>query len=130
MDDSKQCYSKCPVEQTLDLISKKWVSKIIWYLDKGTKRFNELERLIPGIPRKVLVQQLKELELYGVVKRIVYAQVPPKVEYSLTPMGGELAPIFESIAGWGYKYGKDLGCLEDAQASEGKDIPVLNGIKG
>lgn len=125
MSDIKQKYSKCPVEQTLEIISKKWMSKIIWYLNEGTRRFNELERLIPGIPRKVLVQQLKELELYGVVKRKVFAQVPPRVEYSLTKTGEELAPIFESIANWGYKYSKELGCHENDQSCEPISQKVL-----
>jgi DNA-binding HxlR family transcriptional regulator len=63
----------------------------------GTKRFTELEKLLPGISRKILIEQLKELELYQIIERKVYPQIPPKVEYSLTLQGKELFPVFESL---------------------------------
>lgn len=94
----------CPLELTLDIISRKWTSTIIWYLKKETRRFNELEKLLPGITRKVLIQQLKELETYGIITRTVYAEVPPRVEYSLTKEGEELEKVYNAAAEWGYKH--------------------------
>lgn len=97
----------CPIDFALNLISGKWKYFIIWNLGMGTKRFTELEKLLPGISRKVLIEQLKELELYQIIERKVYPQIPPKVEYSLTLQGKELFPIFESLYKWGQKQ-KDL----------------------
>lgn len=79
------CYF-CPVEGTLDVIGGKWKPLIIWYLWKRVLRFSELLRAIPGITNVMLTKQLRELEQDGVIKRKVYSQIPPKVEYSLTPL--------------------------------------------
>lgn len=93
----------CPIDFTMNLIVGKWKVLIIWELGEGTKRFTELEKLLPGISRKVLVEQLKELELYQIIERKVYPQIPPKVEYSLTEQGKELFPVFDSLYKWGQK---------------------------
>ena len=78
----------CTFEITMDLIGGKWKPIIIWHLGtKGTQRFTELKKLIPQITQKMLTQQLRELEMDNLVNRKVYAQVPPKVEYSLTDLG-------------------------------------------
>jgi len=92
---------QCPVEATMDVIGGKWKVIIIHHLISGTRRFNELKKLIPQITQRMLTSQLRELESHGVVHRKVYAQVPPKVEYSLTELGLSLKPILEVMHGWG-----------------------------
>ena len=94
----------CPIDFSLDLIGGKWKVLIIWELGQSTKRFTELERLLPGVTRKVLIQQLKDLELYKIIERTVYPEVPPKVEYSLTEQGRKLLPVFDSLYHWGERH--------------------------
>ena len=101
MDYEKLYKYECPIDFSLNLIAGKWKVLIVWELGIGTKRFTQLEKLLPGISRKVLIQQLKELELYQIIDRKVYPQIPPKVEYSLTIQGKELFPIFDSLYKWG-----------------------------
>lgn len=93
-----------PVEATLDVIGGKWKVVILCHLDKGDKRTSELKRLMPNITQKMLTQQLRELEDAGVVKRIVYQQVPPKVVYSLTEYGWSLKPILDNMCAWGERH--------------------------
>ncbi len=81
---------------------------MLWHLQDTTRRTGELKRAIPGITQKMLTQQLKALEKQGFVKRTVYAQVPPKVEYSLTASGENLKPILQQMCGWGREYMKGL----------------------
>jgi DNA-binding HxlR family transcriptional regulator len=95
----------CSFEIAMDLIGGKWKPIIIWHLGtKGTKRFNELRKLLPQITQKMLTQQLRELESDGLVERRVYPQVPPKVEYSLTGSGESLMPILRMMCDWGEEY--------------------------
>lgn len=95
----------CSFEITIDLIGGKWKPLIIWHLgSRGTQRFNELKRLIPGITQKMITQQLRELEADNLVVRTVYPQVPPKVEYSLTEFGKSLMPILKLMCKWGEDY--------------------------
>ena len=94
----------CPVEITLELIGNKWVVLILRELFSGTKRFSELFRGIPGISQKMLTQQLKAMESKGMVKREVFAEVPPRVEYSLTETGSSVKPVIDSMAEWGKRY--------------------------
>ena len=94
----------CPVEATLSLIGGKYKTLILWNLIGKTLRFSELRRLIPSATPKMLTQQLRELEDAGLLIRKVYAVVPPKVEYSLTPLGTSLRPILESMYEWGSEY--------------------------
>jgi Predicted transcriptional regulators len=97
----------CTFEITIDLIGGKWKPLIIWYLrDNGIKRFNELMRLMPQITQKMLTQQLRELEVDNLVKRKVYPEVPPKVEYSLTELGQSLMPVLRMMCQWGEGYYK------------------------
>ena len=91
----------CPVEATIEVIGGKWKSIIIHHLLDGTKRFNELRRLIPSITQRMLTSQLRELERTGIVHREVYPQVPPKVEYSLTELGRTLEPVLWVMHDWG-----------------------------
>ncbi len=94
----------CPVETTLTLISDKWKILIIRDLTEGTKRFGELKKSVTGISQKVLTSNLRQMETGGLINRKVYAEVPPKVEYSLTELGMSLKPIIQVLAAWGLEY--------------------------
>lgn len=94
----------CPVETTLTLIGDKWKVLILRDLLSGTKRFGELKKSIGGVSQKVLTAQLRDMEESGLVSRKVYAEVPPRVEYSLTELGKSLKPILDSMWNWGEEY--------------------------
>ena len=91
----------CAVEATLDLIDGKWKGVILYHLQDGCQRFGELRRRMPDITQRMLTKQLRELEEVGLVDRRVYAQVPPKVEYSLSDEGRSLGPVIDALAAWG-----------------------------
>ena len=94
----------CPVEITADIIGGKWKPLILFYLQGQTRRFGEIQKLLPGVTKKMLTQRLRELERDGIVHRKVFAQVPPRVEYSLTRHGQSLRPILELMSGWGDRH--------------------------
>ena len=94
----------CPVEITLALLGNKWKVFILRELFKGTKRFSELSRGISGISQKMLTQQLRQMENDNLVERKVYAEVPPRVEYSITETGESLKPILDEMHRWGAAY--------------------------
>ena len=94
----------CPVEITMGLIGEKWKVLIIRDLLTGTKRFGELRKSVTGITQKVLTNNLRQMEASGLVKRKVYAEVPPRVEYSLTETGLSLKPVLNSMVEWGNNY--------------------------
>ena len=94
----------CPVETTLTLISSKWKILILRDLMPGTKRFGELKKSIGSVSQKVLTAQLRDMEAKGLVHRQVYAEVPPRVEYSLTDLGRSLKPILDDMWTWGEGY--------------------------
>lgn len=96
----------CPVETTLALIGNKWKVLILRDLMPGAKRFGELQRSIGRVSQKVLTSNLREMESDGLVNRKVYAEVPPRVEYSLTELGQSLKPILDSMWAWGETYRK------------------------
>ncbi|MBI1785454.1 helix-turn-helix transcriptional regulator [Candidatus Sumerlaeota bacterium] len=100
--DCLEC--KSPVENALRVIGGKWKPLILWHVMDGKKRFGELRRLIPGITPKMLTQQLRELEKDGMVHRKVYAEVPPRVEYTLTEFGATLRPVLDMLCRWGKTY--------------------------
>lgn len=110
-------YEKCPVEIALDVIDGKWKVLVLWYLRGGKKRFNELQKLIPGVTQKMLIQKLRALEADGVVHREVYPVVPPKVEYSLTPYGETLKPILKQLYLWGETH-KEKQFVEDEELKQ------------
>lgn len=98
----------CPVETTLTLIGDKWKVLILRDLLPGTKRFGELKKSIGNVSQKVLTAQLRDMEESGLVNRKVYAEVPPRVEYSLTELGQSLKPILDSMWNWGKEYKEAL----------------------
>lgn len=91
----------CPAEATADLIGGRWRTVLLWFLFQGVKRFSELQRALPGITQKVLTHQLRDMEKKGLVTRTVYAEVPPRVEYHITPLGLSLKPVVEAMHQWG-----------------------------
>lgn len=104
----------CPVGTFLELIGGKYKALVLWHLMHDTLRFGQLQKLIPNATPKMLTQQLRELENDGLIKRKVYPVVPPKVEYSLTKLGGSLEPALRSMFAWGSEYlgkkGKKANC--------------------
>ena len=100
--------STCPVETTLFFLSTKWSALILRDLMDGPRRFNELQRSIGHISQKVLTTNLRAMEEAGIVHREVFAQVPPRVEYSLTELGQSLQPVLQAMSQWGENYKKSL----------------------
>lgn len=98
----------CPVETTLTLIGDKWKVLILRDLLTGTKRFGELKRSVGNVSQKVLTAQLRDMEESGLVSRKVYAEVPPRVEYTLTELGSSLKPILDAMQSWGEEYKNNL----------------------
>jgi DNA-binding HxlR family transcriptional regulator len=98
------CAAGCPVEATLDLIDGKWKAVILYHLLNDTIRFNELRRRLSRITQRMLTRQLRELEANGLIHREVYAEVPPRVEYSLTTLGRSLEPVVRTLWTWGNQY--------------------------
>lgn len=101
---TKQELPECPVASTVQLIGNKWKLLIIRNLLMGAQRFTELKKGVPGISQKVLTDNLRSLESDGIVYREVFAEVPPKVIYSLTEIGQSLLPIINAMADWGENY--------------------------
>jgi DNA-binding HxlR family transcriptional regulator len=93
-------YTNCPIEAALDAIGGKWKAILLFRIIEDTRRFNELRRLIPNVTQRTLTNQLRELEQDGLITRKIYAQVPPKVEYSATELGDSLKPIIEALSEW------------------------------
>jgi DNA-binding HxlR family transcriptional regulator len=104
-------HQNCPVKLTTSIIGGKWKAPLLFYLDRRTRRFCELQRLIPGLTKKMLTQHLRELERDGIVHREVYAEVPPHVEYSLTRHGESLKPILKLMSAWGNRHRARYGAL-------------------
>jgi DNA-binding HxlR family transcriptional regulator len=97
-------HQNCPVKLTTSIIGGKWKPILLFHLEGKTRRFCELQRLVPGLTKKMLTQHLRELERDGIVRRKVYAEVPPHVEYSLTRHGESLKPILKLMSAWGTRH--------------------------
>lgn len=91
----------CPIAATIAMLGGKWKPMIVHMLADGTLRCGQIKRNLPAVSQKMLTQQLRELESDGIVRRVVYAQVPPRVDYSLTERGAALKPILEALYVWG-----------------------------
>lgn len=112
------CDFGCPVEACVEVIGGKWKGVILFHLLGGTKRFNELMRLMPDVTQRMLTRQLRELEDDQIVNRKIYAEVPPKVEYSLTDFGKTLEPVLRMIQGWGVEYIGQITQIRNQHAKE------------
>ncbi|WP_346887466.1 helix-turn-helix domain-containing protein [Clostridium sp. UBA1056] len=107
------CDKSCPIEHTVDLIGHKWKVLILRNLmNNGIQRFNELNKGIEGISQKMLTQQLRQMETDGLIRRKIYPEVPPKVEYSLTELGQTLKPVLDVMSHWGTEH-INSGILDD-----------------
>ncbi len=117
----KDCKGKkyyCAMELSLQVIGGKWKPIILWRLGTdGTLRFSQLSRIMPNITQKMLTQQLRELEADGMLKRTVWPQVPPKVEYELTELGWSIMPVLRELCAWGKGYEERFG-VEDGSPPE------------
>jgi DNA-binding HxlR family transcriptional regulator len=98
------CSPGCPVEATLELIGGKWKGLVLYHLLNGTLRFSELRRKLPSVTQRMLTRQLRELEGAGLLVRTVHAEVPPRVEYTLTEQGKSLEPVIVALRDWGRTY--------------------------
>lgn len=105
------CQNRCPVELALDVVGGKWKPLILYRLSRGTLRFGQLQRAIPDVSQRMLTLHLRELERDGVVRRHVFPEVPPKVEYSLTEPAKHLVPILEELGAWLREHGSALEAL-------------------
>ncbi|QII82740.1 helix-turn-helix domain-containing protein [Jeotgalibaca arthritidis] len=105
---TKEELPSCPVAKTVELIGNKWKLLILRELLKETKRFGELHKAVEGISQKVLTDNLKKMEADGIVERIVYPEVPPRVEYKLTTLGESLRMIIDEMNRWGETYLKEI----------------------
>lgn len=120
----------CPVETSLELISGKWKPRLLWKLHQSeVLRFGEFKRQLPDITPKMLTQQLRELEQDGLIVRTVYAEVPPRVEYRLSPLGETLRPILDAIAAWGTRHQAEILAvlLEPADGEMPEEAAALEG---
>ncbi|HBW34879.1 helix-turn-helix domain-containing protein [Desulfosporosinus sp. BICA1-9] len=106
---------QCSMELTLAIIGGKWKALILWHLADKTLRYSELRKTLPTVTPKMLTQQLRELEDSGLVKRFIYTQIPPKVEYSLTQVGKSLLPILDAMCKWGQNYADEDERIEQVK---------------
>jgi DNA-binding HxlR family transcriptional regulator len=97
-----------PAERALKVIAGRWKVVILYHLFDGPKRLSELKRMAPDVSQKVLVQQLREMEQHGLVHREIYKQVPPRVDYTATPLGLSLEPVIMSLCEWGQRHAAEL----------------------
>jgi DNA-binding HxlR family transcriptional regulator len=101
-------FSRCPSREILASIANKWTILVLSVLTEDTTRFNELRRRIQGVTQKALTQTLRDLERLGLVSRRIYAEVPPRVEYSLTPLGHSLVKVLDNIKEWSETHAPDV----------------------
>ncbi len=109
--DPAPAWRACTVSTTLEVIGGRWKAVILFHLLHGMRRFNELQRELGGVTQRVLTLQLRELEADGIVERTVYAEVPPRVEYRLTPFGQSLKPVLLSLRDWGERHRAEVAAL-------------------
>lgn len=109
--EAAPAWRACTVSTTLEVIGGRWKAVIVFHLLGGMRRFSELQRYLPGVTQRVLTMQLRELEADAIVERTVYAEVPPRVEYRLTPFGHSLEPVLLSLRDWGERHRAEVAAL-------------------
>ena len=122
---TKLSRTSCPVEATLSLISDKWKFLILRDLMDGTKRFGELKKSIGSISQKVLTSNLRTMKEDGLLSRQVYAEVPPRVEYTLTPRGESMRPIIDALRTWGQEHQEELAQEAAAKQDAGVEDSAI-----
>jgi DNA-binding HxlR family transcriptional regulator len=120
----------CGLEAALEIIGGKWKLLILWALSSGHRRFGELRRRVVGISEKMLIQQLRELEADEIVERKDYREVPPKVEYSLTPFGVTLLQALRPLCEWGTEHMTRIGILKARGGPTVAPVPAAPGVNG
>jgi DNA-binding HxlR family transcriptional regulator len=110
----------CGIGPAFEVIGGKWKAVILWELHSKARRFGELKRLVPGISEKMLIQQLREMEADGLVNRVVFHEVPPRVEYSATKLGTSLNVALAPLADWGDRYVKRAAGKDEIDNAAGK----------
>jgi DNA-binding HxlR family transcriptional regulator len=111
----KSRYFRCGLDAAVSVVEGKWKPLILWRLGTRPHRYGELRRALPGISEKMLIQQLRQLQLHGLIERTDFGEVPPRVEYSLTPLGGSLNEALVPLGDWGQEH---LVHLEALQAGD------------
>ena len=120
MAKSVKAEKTCPMELGINVLSGKWKLKILCNIYKRkVVRFNELQKILGNITTKTLIEQLRELEAKKIVKRKIYAEIPPKVEYSLTEVGKTIEPVLKSLCEWGKEY---LEKIEKRDEKEDREV--------
>lgn len=109
-------FMKCPVFTAQSLIGGKWKVYILWQLHDGPNRFSEIHRALPHVTQSMITNTLRDLENDGLVHREVYREVPPRVEYSLTPIGLKLIPCLGQLVEWGVEYMSHMGTMDEEEA--------------
>ena len=119
---------RCPVEACFDLIGGKWKGVVLFHLLDGTKRFNELRRMLPKVTQRMLTRQLRELEHDRIIVRTTYAEIPPRVEYSLSELGKSMEPIIRMLEQWGTDYiRREVGVGLAQYADDGQEAAAFAG---
>jgi len=117
-------FFQCPVDAGLALMAGKWKPRILWKLYRyQTMRFGQLKRMLPDITDKMLTQQLRELEADGLIKRMVYPVVPPKVEYTFSAFGKTLEPVIAAIATWGETHEQEIRSHLESHGTASQQAP-------
>jgi DNA-binding HxlR family transcriptional regulator len=115
-----------PAERALKVIGGRWKAVILYHLFDGPRRLSELKRRVPDISQKVLIQQLREMEEHGLVSREIFRQVPPRVDYSATPLGQSLEPVLLALCEWGQKHAAELDELDQIADCVIRPRPALD----
>lgn len=112
----------CPLSPAVDVVFGRWTAPILWTLQKGNRlRFTELQRALPGVSPKVLTQRLRQLEIDGLVTRSYYPEMPPRVEYTGTPLADTLAPVFTALSSWSVEHLTDVIAARRRASDEGDE---------
>lgn len=105
----------CPIAAAVDVMFNRWTTDVLWVLlHHGTKRFSELRDQVPGITPKVLAQRLRHLEQNGMIVRVAFSEMPPRVEYSATALARTLVPLFALLEAWSHEHGHEVAIARDA----------------